>query len=456
MQLSRDVIAERVRQEIGVRSQQGYALDGLAARHDRLAQLDREALLALHDELKHVPLRPDWAYQEPSDLQGIREARPTPVPLPRFYLADDEIRHKIEGAWLGRIAGCILGKPLEMGFGQDEIQAYLAGANALPLQDFVPAQSRNGNVLRRDCVPSMRGYVRYAQEDDDLNYMCLAIKLLERTGLNFSTLDVGMNWLQSIPFLWTWGPEHAVYLNLAIAVGEHHPLEIDLEAITAHLNPGTEWIGAQIRTDVYGYVCAGEPERAAELAWRDAYLSHRMSGIYGAMWVAAMNAAAFTLLDMEAIIQVGLAQIPARSRFGEAIRQTIDWYHADGDWRTTGRRIVEHFDRYGFAGSINNACCVAAALLYGWGDGTTSPADIYERTITTAVQLGYDTDCNGATAGSVAGLVLGASALPAKWTAPLNDTLRTCVAEFGQVSIADMARRTYALSRIARVQRQPA
>jgi hypothetical protein len=114
---------------------------------------------------------------------------------------------------------------------------------------------------------------------------------------------------------------------------------------------------------------------------------------------------------------------------------------------------VEHFGKYGFVGTINNACCVTTALLYGWADGTASPAEAFERTITIAVQLGYDTDCNGATAGSVIGLVLGASALPEKWTAPLNDTLRTCVAEFGQVGIAHMAERSYQLSRIVRSQR---
>ena len=450
MQLRLDIVAERIRQEIDVRISQGYAVDGLAERREELGQMDRDALMALHQRLQALPLRTDWPYEEPAELEAIRAARPEPVALPRFYLAEDEIRNKIHGAWLGRAAGCVLGKPLEVHVSQEEIRAYLAGANALQLDDFIPAQSRDGRVLRRDCVPSMRGYVQYAQEDDDLNYMCLAVKLLERVGPDFTSLDVGMNWLGSIPFLWTWGPEHAVYLNLATAVGEHHAKDIDLEAVTSTLNPGTEWIGAQIRTDVYGYACPGAPDLAAELAWRDAYLTHRHSGLYGAMWVAAMNAAAFTLVDMEAIIHAGLAEIPRGSRFAEAISRTIDWCRADDDWRVTGRRIVEHFDRYQFPGTINNACCVAAALLYGWGDGTSSPAETYERTITIAVQLGYDTDCNGATAGSVVGLVLGAAALPAKWTAPLNDTLRTCVAEFGQVRISDMARRTHELSRIVR------
>jgi ADP-ribosylglycohydrolase len=455
MELHLDVVAERVRLEMHTRDLQGYAVDGLYERWVA-ARRDRGALLLLYQELQQLPLLAGWPYVEPSDLLGIRQARPTPTPLPRFYLAEEEIRHKIHGAWLGRVAGCILGKPFEMGYLQDTIREYLQGAGAYPLLDYVPAQSRSPHILRRDCVPSMRGYVAYAQEDDDLNYMCLAVKLLEAQGLNFSTLDVGMNWLQSIPFLWTWGPEHAVYLNLATAVGEHRAAAIDLDAVTGYLNPGAEWIGAQIRTDLYGYVCPGLPELAAELAWRDAYLTHRQSGIYGAMWVAAMNAAAFTLLDPEAVIRAGLDQIPAQSRFAEAIQRTIEWSRTDGDWQTTGQRIEEHYGQYSAegVGAIDNACCVAAALLYGWSDEGASPAERYERTITTAVQLGRDTDCNGATAGSIAGLLVGAAVLPAKWIAPLHDTLHTCVVGFGRVSIAEMARRTYELSRLVRAEQR--
>ncbi len=172
MQLDLSVVAERIRQEIDVRTSQGYAVDGLAERRDELACLDRDALMAVHHRLQGLPLRRDWPYTEPADLESIRAARPEPVALPRFYLAEGEIRAKIHGAWLGRAAGCILGKPLEVHVTQDEIRAYLEGANALPLDDFIPAQSRDRRVLRRDCVPSMRRYVQYAQEDDDLNYMC--------------------------------------------------------------------------------------------------------------------------------------------------------------------------------------------------------------------------------------------------------------------------------------------
>ncbi len=448
MALKVEIVAERIRQEIGQRELQGFQLDGMYEAWEQ-AGSDYSALIGLHERLKSLPMRVDWHYCEPSDLEGIRQERSASTPPP-FFLAESEIHQKIYGAWLGRIAGCILGKPLEMDMNQQQIRSYLEGANAYPLDNFVPSLSRNERPLRRDCVPSMRGYVHYAQEDDDLNYMCLAIKLLEKQGPDFTTLDVGMNWLNSIPFLWTWGPEHVVYLNLAQAVGEHEPKDIDLEAITGFLNPGVEWLGAQIRADVYGYVCPGNPELAAEYAWRDAYLTHRKTGIYGSMWISAMNAAAFTLLDMEQIILTGLAQVPTRSRFNEAIHQVIDWYHQDQDWWKTGERIRKHFDNCGFAGTINNACCVAAALLYGWGDGTELPAVLFERAITTAVQLGYDTDCNGASVGSIMGITLGAGVMPEKWVAPFNDILKTCVVGFGSVSVRDMARRTYELSRIVR------
>jgi ADP-ribosylglycohydrolase len=449
MALKVEIVAERIRQEIEARALQGFELNGVRDEWQQ-HQGDYGALLDLHGRLKSLQLRSDWRYREPSDLDSIRKERPKAVPAPHFYLEEAEILQKIHGAWLGRIAGCILGKPFEMSLSREQIRAYLQDANAYPLVDYVPAQSRNDIRLRRDCVASMRGYVRYAQEDDDLNYMCLAVKLLEKQGLRFTTLDVGMNWLESIPFLWTWGPEHVVYLNLAEAIGEHEAENIDLESVTGFLNPGVEWIGAQIRSDVYGYVCPGDPELAAEFAWRDAYLTHRKSGLYGPMWVSAMNASAFTLLDMEQIIRAGLSQVPQHSRFSEGIQQVMDWVRQDQDWWKTGERIHEHFDHYGFAGTINNACCVAAALLYGWGDGSDPPGVIFERAITIAVQLGYDTDCNGATVGSVVGMMLGENHLPHKWVAPMNDTLKTCVVGFGSVSIEAMANRTYQLSRIIR------
>ena len=58
---------------------------------------------------------------------------------------------------------------------------------------------------------------------------------------------------------------------------------------------------------------------------------------------------------------------------------------------------------------------IVAALLLGRDD--------FEKVITLAVMGGWDTDCNGASAGSIYGAMFGAEKIPAKWKAPLNDTL---------------------------------
>lgn len=80
----------------------------------------------------------------------------------------------------------------------------------------------------------------------------------------------------------------------------------------------------------------------------------------------------------------------------------------------------------------NNAAIVVAALLLGRHD--------LEKVITIAVMGGWDTDCNGATGGSIAGAMLGAKRLPAKWIAPLHDTLNSAIVEYHPVAISQCAK----------------
>ena len=87
--------------------------------------------------------------------------------------------------------------------------------------------------------------------------------------------------------------------------------------------------------------------------------------------------------------------------------------------------------------TISNAMIVALGLLWGEKDFT--------RTMGLCLTMGFDTDCNCATAGSVLGMVLGAANLPACWTAPLCDAVLSGVDGFGLVRISDMAKRTAAL-----------
>jgi hypothetical protein len=63
------------------------------------------------------------------------------------------------------------------------------------------------------------------------------------------------------------------------------------------------------------------------------------------------------------------------------------------------------------------------------------------------VSGGWDTDSNGATAGSVTGLLAGSpAALPAAWTAPLDNRLASTVAGFDGIGFDALARRTAAVA----------
>ena len=80
---------------------------------------------------------------------------------------------------------------------------------------------------------------------------------------------------------------------------------------------------------------------------------------------------------------------------------------------------------------------VAVALL--WGDGD------YEKTLGYAVMAAMDTDCNGATVGSIVGMINGAKNIPAHFTDPIADTLRTNIVGNATVRITDLVERTLKL-----------
>ena len=84
--------------------------------------------------------------------------------------------------------------------------------------------------------------------------------------------------------------------------------------------------------------------------------------------------------------------------------------------------------------TISNAEIVAAALLYGEED--------YGKSICMAVQTGFDTDCNGATVGSVVGMLAGAGGIPDKWISPFGGRLKTAIAGYGEVTAEGLAEKT--------------
>ena len=390
---------------------------------------------ALLDKTILLPLKPDFKYVEPSDLAGIKAARPANRPkLPALTLSAAELEDKIYGAWAGRCTGCLLGKPVE-GWKRPKMWGYLKDLNRWPLNDFfrydvaTPEVREKYDMDKNWAKAYMADFQNAMPEDDDTNYTMTGLALMEKKGKNFTPTDMANFWLGEIPILHTCTAERIAYRNFTLLIPP--------PASATFRNPYREWIGAQIRADFFGYAAPGNPELAADYAWRDASISHVKNGIYGEMWAAAMLAAAFITDDVETIIRAGLGEIPANCRLSSAIEDVLEWHSVEVDYDTAVYRLHEIWNEengHDWCHTISNAMIVAMALLWGEQD--------YGKTICRAVQPCFDTDCNGATAGSVMGIIQGRKNLPEKWVGHINDTLHTGVAGYHTVKLADMAKAT--------------
>jgi ADP-ribosylglycohydrolase len=392
-------------------------------------------ILALYDRISALQPVPDFPYEEPSTLDLIRQASPAKRALPAFTLSEEALKDRILGAWLGRCAGCTLGKPVE-GLTRDQIETYLKAAEAYPLNDYIPLIDPlpEGVELHPSFVDTVRGKIAYMSRDDDTDYTILGLHILEKFGPGFTSDDVSETWLNTLPYNMVFTAERIAYRNLCN--------DIFAPASASTRNPFREWIGAQIRADGFAYAAAGLPEAAAEFAFRDAAVSHVKNGIYGEMFAAAVISAAFLTDDLEEMIRIGLDQIPQRSRFAEMVTQVLQWSKENPDWETTWNNIAHSYGKYFWAHTLNNAAIVLMALLYGNGD--------LEKSISIAVMGGWDTDCNGATVGSIVGAWKGAAALPVSWTGQMNNLMHSAVGGFDKTRITDLALRSWQSSQAVR------
>ena len=317
------------------------------------------------------------------------------------------------------------------GWRKEDIEKALKREGAYPLSGYFPATFRkaDGGELGAGKKRCLLGNVKGMIRDDDLDYTIIGLATLEEKGRKFTSRDVAGQWLARLPYHRVYTAERVAYRNL---VNDLWPPKS-----ATYRNPYREWIGAQIRADMWGYVNPGSPEEAAEFAYRDASVSHVMNGAYGEMLFSAITAAAFASSDIDRIVQAGLAEIPRKSRLTEAVLETLEWSKVDASWEETFSRVIEKHGHYHAVHTINNAAMVILALAHGRMD--------FGRTICISVMCGLDTDCNGATAGSIMGAILGAKALPGEWIEPLEDSLESIVAGMAHNRISDLARRTVAL-----------
>lgn len=344
-------------------------------------------------------------------------------------------RARIRSAWEGRISGCQLGKPVEllsMLRGRVELTDYLQRADALPLRDYVPLLE--DTLVEKVGAASCRDRLRRSEPDDDITYTVLALMMLEEHGLALTTVDVARSWLRLLPGGATYTAERAAYQTLLDRAAQGFPNGADpgFDLAECADNPYSEWIGAQIRADLYGWVFPGRPALAADLARRDAVLSHRGDGVHGAAFVAALGAAIPAEATLAAAVDAASREVPAGSGAAGAIAFGRSLVGADD----AVDRLHERYAELSPVHTLNNLALVVWSLLSGAGDFSSAVGE--------AVSAGWDTDCNGATVGALWGLM--GEPIPAHWTAPWQGRVAVTLAGVGELALDDLVNRTVALA----------
>jgi ADP-ribosylglycohydrolase len=392
---------------------------GLFAAPPEIRALARELLDAL--AAVPAPAAPD----EPDDWESILALLP---PAPDLPAGQD----RALGAWTGRAAGCLLGKPVEK-IPREGIEKILRATGRWPLDRWFTAVGLPDQVAarwpwnRRSAPTSLEENIDGMPEDDDLNYPMLALTLLEKHGRGFTTEDVAQLWLDNLPAGRVFTAERAAYRNILDA----RPVP----ETAIHHNPFREWIGALIRADVFGWVSPGDVRAAARLAWTDARLSHTRNGVYGAMWAAALASAAMVCDTVDDVLDAAETVLPPRSRLLQAV-QFGRKAAVEGDVSAGLDRLHAEYGSLHWVHVLNNAAVIAYALAKGEGE--------FGPSVSIAVTAGWDTDSAAATVGGVVGALRGVDRIGPQWTVPLDGRIATSLPG-GEQRITDLAARTVAL-----------
>lgn len=317
-----------------------------------------------------------------------------------MILKFSDYRDKVMGCWAGKNIGGVLGEPFEGDRQVNKIDFYT--------QDLTQGPPPN----------------------DDLDLQIVWLAAVERYGRNVNASILGDYWLSFVIPNWVeYGMGKA---NLRAGFVPPMSGEVD--------NVYKDSCGCFIRSEIWACLAPGQPEIASRYAYEDAIVDHAGEGMYGEIFFAALQSAAFVETDRSTLIDIGLSYIPKESAVARCVQTALDCYADKVDFLEARKRIHNcapgtfgiqkvglseipqeqnegmEIGAPGFDAPENIGFTIAA-WLYGEND--------FGKCLCLAVSCGEDTDCTCATLGAILGIIAGAENLPKKWTEPLNDIIKT-------------------------------
>lgn len=258
--------------------------------------------------------------------------------------------------------------------------------------------------------------------DDDTSYQIIGLDTLEKNGPDISSVMIAKEWVTHVPDIL---PD---YLAEGLALKR---IKSGIMPPESGDHPIGEAIGGQMKAEIWGQICPGRPDLAAEYARRDGVVAHCRNGVYGEQFVAAMMSSAFKEKNTRKLVDIGLAHIPSDSQYAEVVKEVAAQYDQGVDWHIVRDKIIAKYPNmcnpvYADTGVIT------IAMLYGQGD--------FNRSISIAASCGSDTDCDTATTGALVGCIIGADAIPSKWKAPIDNQFKCFAIGLENWKITDLCK----------------
>lgn len=287
-----------------------------------------------------------------------------------------EVWKKTYACWMGKNAGGTLGAPVE---GQPGPHNF----------DWYPKLQEGG-------IPN-----------DDLEMQLVWLDAVRRANWRINASVLAQAWLTHIGYNWN---EYGI-AKRNLRWGLLPPIS------GAYDNDfWNDCMGSPIRSEIWACLAPASPRLAVRFAFEDAIVDHAGGeGVWGEMFNAALESIVFVKRDLNEALDLALAFIPSDSQIHKAISDTRKWWSELKDWLKVREKIAEKYWHREPTHAPQNLAFTVLGLLASEGD--------FGKAITTAVNCGQDTDCTGATAGSIMGILLGE--VPQKWIEPLGETIAT-------------------------------
>ncbi|NVM16959.1 MAG: ADP-ribosylglycohydrolase family protein [Candidatus Lokiarchaeota archaeon] len=347
-------------------------------------------------------------------------------------ITSKEYYNRVFGSWIGRVVGDFVGAPLEL---------------------------RPINTIRR-----RYGDIKYFPTEINLNYVnddemyeIIALLALEKYGLKLTAKDIALEWVNLLKY------DKAVMTAEKVALNNIRSDIFPPESGILN-NPYFDFIGAQMRADIWGQIAPGCPDIVKYYSEMDGSISHAGVGIEGEIFVALLVSNSFFENDIRKNIEQSLTFLPSESEslYAKTVKKALFLYEQyPEDFRKAREVLInEYWERIkedfikeepnneservkilkGIESKVHvipNIGIIVLSLLYGAQD----QLDPFGRSICIAGMMGYDTDCNCGNIGAILGAGLGANIIPSKWKEPLRDTFSTYVKGHEKWKISKLARR---------------